>query len=194
MDKRYFEANRKTTETNITLKLNLDGGKIDVKTTIGFLDHMLELFAKHGSFGLEVRAAGDTFIDFHHTVEDIGILMGKAFYETAGDKLGIKRYGFFLLPMDETLVESAVDFSGRTFFAYNVTFPSNKVGDFDTELVGEFWHAFAQNAKINLHIILRYGTNSHHIAEGIFKCVAKSLKQSLTITGTEILSTKGLLE
>lgn len=194
MNKRCFEIERKTSETSIKLKLSLDGGKIDVSTGVGFFDHMLCLFAKHGGFGLELKCEGDTFIDFHHTVEDTGILLGKAFYEAAGNKEGINRYGHFLLPMDEALVETAVDFGGRPYFAYVVKFEKDKAGDFDMELVEEFWRAFTNNAKINLHIIMRSGSNAHHISEGIFKSVSKSLKMALAITGTGVLSTKGCLD
>lgn len=191
---RVFRLSRKTYETEINLSLNIDGGDVSVATGVGYLDHMLELFAKHGGFGLTVFANGDTHIDFHHITEDIGITLGKAFKEAAGDKKGIERYGFMLLPMDETLIESAVDFSGRVYFNWVVDFASEKVGEFDTELIEEFWRAFCNNACINLHIIKRYGTNSHHISEGIFKSVAKSLRNALKITGTNTMTTKGVLE
>lgn len=194
MSKRNFIGERKTSETSVSVKLSLDGGQIKIDTGIGFLDHMLTLFAKHGGFGLELVAKGDTFIDFHHTTEDVGILLGKAFSEAVGDKAGINRYGCFLLPMDETLAETAVDFGGRPYLGYCAPFDKDKVGDFDTELIEEFWRAFVNNAKINLHIIIRAGTNSHHVAEGIFKSVARSMKEALKITGTDIPSTKGSLD
>lgn len=194
MLKRNFVGERKTSETSVSVKLDLDGGPIQIATGIGFLDHMLTLFAKHGGFGLEITAGGDTFIDFHHTTEDVGILLGKAFCEAVGDKVGINRYGCFLLPMDETLAETAVDFSGRPYLAYCAPFDKNKIGDFDTELVEEFWRAFVNNAKINLHIIIRSGTNSHHISEAIFKSAARAMKEALKITGTDIPSTKGSLD
>lgn len=193
MDKRTYTTSRETLETSIKLKLALDGGQIDIRSGSGFLDHMLTLFARHGGFGLELECKGDTFIDFHHSAEDIGIILGQAFYEAAGNKEGVNRYGFFLLPMDEALIETAVDFGGRVFFAYDAPFHTEKVGSFDTELVEEFWRAFVNNAKINLHITKKAGTNSHHIAEGIFKSVARSLKMALQITGKGIMSTKGIL-
>ncbi len=190
---RKTSITRNTNETKISLDLCLDGGESNISTGVGFLDHMLDLFAKHGNFGLTVKADGDTHIDDHHTAEDIGIVLGKAFSEAVGDKVGINRYGFFMLPMDETLAEVAVDFSGRAHLVYNATFPTEKIGSFDTELVEEFFRAFTNNALINLHINVRYGTNSHHIAEAIFKCVARSLKMSLEITSDKLMSTKGVL-
>lgn len=193
-NKRYFKTERKTKETSIELSLCLDGGHIEVKTGVGFLDHMLELFAKHGGFGLNIKACGDTHIDFHHLTEDIGIVLGKAFKTAAGDKCGINRYGFMLLPMDESLIETAVDFGGRAYFNWSVTFPVGKVGDFDTELIEEFWRAFCHNSCCNLHIIMRYGGNAHHISEGIFKSVARALKSALQVTGSDVMSTKGVLE
>lgn len=193
-DKRIFEISRKTSETSIDIRLSLDGGDVSVSTGIGFLDHMLTLFAKHGSFGLEIKATGDTHVDFHHTAEDVGILLGTAFAGAAGDKAGINRYGSCLLPMDEALIETAVDFGGRIYFSWHVSFPTGKVGDFDTELIEEFWRAFCNNAKCNLHVIMRYGSNSHHIAEGVFKSAARSFSQALKITGKEIMSTKGVLD
>lgn len=191
---RVFKFSRKTKETEIDLTLNIDGGDYSISTGVGFLDHMLELFAKHGDFGINLQAKGDIHIDYHHITEDIGIALGKAFKEASGDKKGINRYGFMLLPMDETLIESAVDFSGRVYFNWAVDYSSNKVGEFDIELIEEFWRAFTNNAAINLHIIKRYGSNTHHISEGIFKSVAKSLKSALTITSDSLMSTKGVLE
>lgn len=193
-DKRFSKTSRKTAETSVDMSLCLDGGDVSVSTGIGFLDHMLELFARHGGFGLEIKASGDTSVDFHHTAEDVGIILGRAFAEAAGDKAGINRYGSCLLPMDEALVETAVDFGGRVYFSWCVTFPSEKIGDFDTELAEEFWRAFCNNSRCNLHVIMRSGSNSHHIAEGIFKSAARSLAQALTITGNGIMSTKGVLD
>lgn len=193
-DKRHFKISRKTAETSISLNLDIDGGESEISTGIGFLDHMLELFAKHGSFGLMIDAKGDIGVDFHHTAEDIGIVLGKAFYAAAGDKIGIRRYGSSVIPMDEALIETAIDFGGRAYFSFGAVFKTEKIGDFDTELVKEFFRAFSENAKINLHIIMRSGENSHHIAEGIFKSCARSLKSALEIVGTGIMSTKGVLE
>lgn len=194
MAERKASLERKTSETDIKLNLNIDGsGKYTVKTGVGFLDHMLELFAKHGSFDLDVQADGDVHIDAHHTAEDIAIVLGDAFAKALGDKRGIRRYGFFLLPMDETLIECAVDFSGRTYLNFDAGIPAYKVGDFDTELVEEFFKAFADRAAINLHIIKRYGRNTHHIIEGIFKCVARAVKDAVRVESNEIPSTKGSL-
>jgi imidazoleglycerol-phosphate dehydratase len=191
---RAVTLERKTTETDIRLSLNLDGtGKYKISTGVGFLNHMLELFARHGSFDLEVECKGDTHIDAHHSAEDIAIVLGDAFAKALGDKRGIRRYGFFLLPMDETLIECAVDFSGRTYLNFDAAIPSYRVGDFDTELVEEFFKAFADRAAINLHIIRRYGRNTHHIIEGIFKCVARSVKDAVRIEGDSIPSTKGMI-
>ncbi len=194
---RISEINRKTAETDIKMRLDIDGkGTGIIKTGCGFLDHMLTLFAKHGRFDLEVECIGDTYVDYHHTVEDIGIVLGKAFCEALGEKRGIVRYGNFILPMDETLILSAVDISGRAFLGYNLNIPTQKVGDFDTELVEEFFIAFCNNAGINLHIRQFAGSNSHHIIEGTFKSVARSLKAAVTIDeafSNEIPSTKGVL-
>jgi len=185
---------RKTTETDIRISLNVDGtGEYKVETGVGFLNHMLELFSRHGSFDLTVKADGDTHIDAHHTAEDIGIVLGDAFVKALGDKRGIRRYGFFLLPMDETLIECAVDFSGRTYLNFDAPISSAKVGDFDTELVEEFFKAFADRAGINLHIVKRYGRNTHHIIEGIFKCVARAIKDAVVIESDRIPSTKGTI-
>jgi len=194
VSERVASIERKTTETNISVSLNVDGtGKYKISTGVGFLDHMLELFTRHGSFDLNVKCDGDTHIDAHHTAEDIAIVLGDAFAKALGDKRGIRRYGFFLLPMDETLIECAVDFSGRTYLNFDAAIPSYKVGDFDTELVEEFWKAFADRAAINLHIVKRYGRNTHHIIEGIFKCVARSIKDAVVIESDVIPSTKGSL-
>lgn len=195
MRETYIE--RKTAETDVKLKLNLDGeGKSKVNTGCGFLDHMLTLFAAHGKFDLEVTCVGDVYVDYHHTVEDIGITLGKAFKETLGDKRGINRYGDVVLPMDETLILSAVDFSGRSFLGFDVTFLTEKIGDFDTELVEEFWLGFVRVAECSLHIRKLAGKNSHHVAEGIFKATARALRNAVTIDekfAKEIPSTKGVL-
>ena len=194
---RTSEIARKTAETDILLKLDIDGtGKSEIDTGCGFLDHMLTLFAKHARFDLTVKCVGDTYVDDHHTVEDIGIALGTAFDEAVGDKKGIDRYGSTILPMDESLILSAVDLSGRGCLEYNLDIPTQKVGTFDTELVWEFFIAFARNAKVTLHIKKMDGSNSHHIIEGAFKSVARSLKQAVKIDENykdEIPSTKGVL-
>lgn len=188
---------RKTKETDIQLALNIDGtGKSEIDTGVGFLDHMLTLFAKHGRFDLVVKCVGDTCVDDHHTTEDIGIALGEAFAEALGDKRGIVRYGKFMLPMDEALVMSAVDLSGRDYLGYKLEIPTEKVGTFDTELVEEFWLGFVRKCACNLHIVQLAGTNSHHIIEGCFKCVARALKEAVVIEAAyanEIPSTKGVL-
>ena len=195
---RIAEINRCTAETDISLKLNLDGrGIADCRTGCGFLDHMLTLFARHGRFDLTVTCKGDTYVDYHHTTEDIGICLGKAFSQALGDKKGIVRYGDMMLPMDESLILSAVDISGRGMCCYDLQIPTEKVGDFDTELCQEFWIAFARDAGVTLHIRQLAGTNSHHIIEGAFKSVARSLKTAVRIDpdfANEIPSTKGLIE
>ena len=194
---RHAEIIRTTGETDINLKLLLDGsGRSVINSGVGFLDHMLTLFAKHGRFDLEVKCAGDTQVDFHHTVEDIGIALGQAFAKALGDKRGIKRYADTVLPMDEALILPAVDVSGRGLCCYDAATPSQKVGDFDTELSSEFWFAFAREAGVTLHIRKLAGANSHHIIEGVFKSAARSLRAAVTIDkefADEIPSTKGLL-
>ena len=194
---RTSELSRVTAETEITLKLNLDGtGVSNINTGVGFLDHMLTLFAAHGKFDLTVLCKGDTYVDDHHTVEDVGISLGKAFMDALGEKRGIIRYGQTILPMDEALILSAVDISGRGGCYYDMELPTERVGDFDTELDQEFWIAFAQNAGITLHLRKLAGRNTHHILEGGFKSVARSLKTAVSIDpefSTEILSTKGML-
>ena len=188
---------RKTAETDITLKLNLDGkGVADIATGCGFLDHMLTLFASHGGFDLSVKCNGDTYVDDHHTVEDIGICLGMAFAEALGDKKGITRYGDITLPMDEALILSACDISGRACLCFDAEFPTEKIGTFDTELVEEFLLAFVRNCPMSLHVKKLAGSNSHHIAEGIFKSIARTLKAAVYIDpmlGDEIPSTKGVL-
>jgi imidazoleglycerol-phosphate dehydratase len=174
---RTAKIHRKTAETDVTLDLELDGsGEARVATGVGFLDHMLALLAKHAAFDLGVTATGDLQVDQHHTVEDVGISLGQAFREAVGDKAGIRRYGHFTLPMEETLCTVALDLGGRAYFVFEADFPTHKIGDFDAELVADFWHAFAANALCNLHIIMHYGRNSHHIAEAIFKATARALR------------------
>ena len=189
--------NRKTAETDISLILNLDGsGKSDIQSGCGFLDHMLTLFAKHGRFDLTLTCKGDTFVDDHHTVEDIGIVLGKAFAAALGDKKGVIRYGNMTLPMDEALILSAVDLSGRGMLCMDLPIPTAKVGNFDTELVEEFFLAFVREAGLTLHIRELAGKNSHHIIEGTFKSVARSLRAACAIDpefADEIPSTKGVL-
>ena len=188
---------RKTGETDISLMLNLDGcGKSEIATGCGFLDHMLVLFAKHGRFDLTLSCQGDTWVDDHHTAEDVGIALGQAFSQALGDKRGICRYGDVALPMDEALILSAVDLSGRCYLGYGLQIPTQKVGSFDTELVEEFWLGFVRNAQATLHIRQLAGTNSHHIIEGAFKSVARSLRAAVAIDPAcagEIPSTKGVL-
>ena len=194
---RIARLERNTAETKIFLKLNLDGtGSSDIKTGCGFLDHMLTLFAKHGRFDLEISCDGDTYVDDHHTVEDVGIVLGQAFSRALGDKRGIIRYGSQCLPMDEALILTAVDLSGRDYLGYALQIPTEKVGTFDTELVEEFWLGFVRNARCNLHIRQLAGTNSHHIIEGTFKSAARSLRSAVSVDpdfADEIPSTKGVL-
>lgn len=194
---RTAQIDRKTAETNISLKLTLDGSGIaQINTGCGFLDHMLTLFAKHSRFDLTLTCEGDTYVDDHHTVEDIGICLGMALAQALGDKRGICRYGDTLLPMDEALILSAVDLSGRGCLVYDTAIPSQKVGTFDTELGEEFWLAFVRNAACTLHIKQLAGSNSHHILEGAFKSVARSLRQAVSMdpaAAGEIPSTKGVL-
>jgi len=192
---RTAKISRKTAETDIMLTLDLDGkGKSTVKTGVGFLDHMLTLFAAHGKFDLTVNCQGDTWVDDHHSVEDIGICLGQAFQAALGDKRGITRYGSFLLPMDEALIQTAVDISGRSYLGFGLEIPTEKIGSFDTELVEEFWLAFVRCCPMSLHIRQLAGKNAHHIVEGCFKSVARSLRIAVKTDGTdEIPSTKGVL-
>lgn len=194
---RNFEINRETRETDISLYLELDGtGKSEISTGCGFMDHMLTLFASHGCFDLNVSCDGDVEVDYHHSVEDIGICLGKAFAAALGDCRGITRYGSMLLPMDEALIMTAVDISGRDCLVYGLDIPTEKVGDFDTELVEEFMIAFVRNAGITLHVKQIAGTNSHHIIEGAFKSLARALRIAVAIDekrAGEIPSTKGNL-
>jgi imidazoleglycerol-phosphate dehydratase len=194
---RVTEITRKTAETKISLKLNIDGtGKSNINTGIGFLDHMLVLFSSHAKVDLDLHCDGDVHVDFHHSTEDIGICLGLAFQKLVEDKRGLHRYGSMILPMDEALILSAIDISGRSTLVYEVAIPSLKVGEFDTELVKEFWLALVRNFTISLHIRMLSGENSHHIIEGIFKSVARSLKEALSLDQNyldEIPSTKGIL-
>ena len=194
---RTANINRSTAETKISVTLNLDGtGSSEIDTGCGFLDHMLPLFSRHGRFDLKVTCIGDTQVDYHHTVEDIGITLGTAFSQALGEKRGICRYGDTLLPMDEALILSAVDLSGRSCLGFDLPIPTLKVGDFDTELVEEFWLGFVRKAECSLHIKEFAGSNSHHIIEGAFKSVARSLKKAVLIDpvyADEIPSTKGVL-
>ena len=187
---------RTTAETKIRLWLDLDGsGESTIATGVGFFDHMLTLLARHGSLDLKVEAEGDLHVDQHHTVEDVGICLGQALREALGDKAGIRRYGHFTLPMEETLVTSAIDLSGRYFLVFQAAHPSPKIGDFDSELVEDFWQALAANALCNLHVVLHHGRNSHHIAEGIFKATARALRMAVECDPRQsgIPSTKGTL-
>ena len=194
---RTAKIDRKTNETDIKISLNIDGtGKSNVQSGIGFLDHMLTLFASHGKFDLEIKCDGDTYVDDHHTAEDIGIVLGQAFAQALCDKRGIVRYGSTILPMDEALILTAADFSGRSYLAYALEIPTEKVGTFDTELVKEFFLAFTRKADLTLHIKQLAGENSHHIIEGAFKSVARSIRTAVKIDSDfadEIPSSKGVL-
>jgi len=188
---------RKTNETDIKLTLNLDGkGTADIETGCGFLNHMLELFASHGRFDLSVSCVGDKKVDYHHTTEDVGIVLGTAFKQALGDKRGIARYGYMILPMDEALILTAVDFSGRSVLNFNLDIPAQTLGDFDTELVEEFWSAFVRTAECSLHIRELTGCNSHHIIEGAFKSAARSIRAAVAFDAAyagQVPSTKGSL-
>ena len=194
---RSAEIKRKTAETDISLTLELDGsGKGSIRSGCGFLDHMLTLFAAHGGFDLALSCTGDTYVDYHHTVEDIGIALGKAFCMALGEKRGICRYGSILLPMDEALLLAAVDLSGRDCLGYDLAIPTEKVGDFDTELTREFWLGFVRNAGCSLHLRSLAGDNSHHIIEGAFKAAARAIKAAVRLdpdAADVIPSTKGVL-
>ncbi len=193
---RNITLDRKTAETDIRLTLNIDGkGESTVDTGCGFLDHMLTLFAKHGGFDIDITCKGDVNVDYHHTVEDTGIVLGAAFAKALGDKRGIRRYGNFILPMDEALILTAVDFSGRAYLGFSLDIPTEKVGDFDTELVEEFWYGFVRSAQCTLHIKQLAGGNSHHIIEGAFKSAARSIRMAAEVEpgNNNIPSTKGVL-
>ncbi len=177
---RQARIDRQTAETQITVELNLDGsGAAQIKTGVGFFDHMLTLLAKHAAFDLAIEAKGDLQVDQHHTVEDTGIALGQALKQALGNKAGIRRYGHFTLPMEETLVTTALDLSGRYYFVFNASFSSSKIGDFDSELVEDFWQAVAANALCNLHVNLHHGRNNHHIAEAVFKATARAFRQAV---------------
>lgn len=196
MSKRRATIERKTGETDIQVDLVIDGeGKADLETGVPFLTHMLNAFAKHGHFDLTVKAQGDTWIDDHHTTEDIGICLGRAFQQALGDKIGIRRYGNAFIPMDDALAQAVVDLSNRPHVEFRAAFPTEKVGTFDVELVREFMVKFAQEARMNLHIILHYGDNTHHMIEAIFKAVARALDEATSFDARVIgvPSTKGLL-
>jgi imidazoleglycerol-phosphate dehydratase len=193
---RVAQIQRKTLETEIVAAINLDGtGQARIETGIGFFDHMLTLFAKHSCVDLDLRCHGDLHVDQHHTVEDTGTVLGTCFREALGDKQQIRRYGSWTLPMDEALVTAAVDFGGRAYLVFNAPFSRERIGDFEVELVREFWQALASSAGANLHILLHYGTNNHHIAEGIFKATARAVRMAIEIDSrTEgVPSTKGVL-
>lgn len=193
---RTSHIQRTTAETTIDLSLAIDGsGQSQINTGVGFLDHMLTLFAKHGLFDLQISCHGDTQVDAHHSTEDIGICLGNAFFEALGDKRGIHRYGHIVLPMEETLVTVAVDLSGRNYVVFGAPMTAEKIGDFDSQLVEDFWYAFASSAKCNYHVILHYGRNCHHIAEAIFKASARAIRSACQIDSrqTDIPSTKGIL-
>ncbi|MDY6104994.1 MAG: imidazoleglycerol-phosphate dehydratase HisB [Acetatifactor sp.] len=196
MENRIASVNRKTKETDIRMELSLDGtGKYDVSTGIGFFDHMLEGFAKHGFFDMTVKVTGDLQVDGHHTVEDTGIVLGQAIARAVGDKKGIKRYGYFILPMDDALALCAVDLCGRPYLNFECEFTTERIGNLDTELIREFFYAIAYNAGMNLHIKLLSGTNNHHIAEAVFKAFAKALDMAVSMDSRieDVLSTKGSL-
>jgi imidazoleglycerol-phosphate dehydratase len=194
---RRAKVSRSTSETKIEVEIGLDGtGRADIHTGVGFFDHMLELFARHALFDLSVKAKGDTHIDDHHTVEDVGIALGEAFLQALGDKKGLTRYGDIHLPMDETMARVAVDISGRPFLVFGAEFKAPKIGSFDTELVREWFQAFAMNARVTLHAQAIYGENSHHIAEALFKGLARALRRAVAIELREagrVPSTKGAL-
>jgi imidazoleglycerol-phosphate dehydratase len=193
---RTATIDRKTNETQIRLELNLDGsGKSNIKTGVGFLDHMLDLFTRHAVIDLSVQAHGDLQVDQHHTVEDTGICLGQAIRQALGDKAGIRRYGHFTLPMEETLVTTALDLSGRYYLVFNAPVASAKIGDFDSELIEDFWQATAANALCNLHVLLHYGRNSHHVSEAIFKSAARALRMAVELDPRSpgVPSTKGTL-
>ncbi|NIP23617.1 MAG: imidazoleglycerol-phosphate dehydratase HisB [Phycisphaerae bacterium] len=194
MADRTAKIHRKTKETDVELDLNLDGlGKYEIDTGIGFLDHMLSHLSKHGKIDLNVRAKGDLDVDAHHTVEDVAICLGESLLKALGDKKGISRYGHSSVPMEETLADVSVDLSGRPNCIYNVEYRTDKIGDFDVECLEEMLRSFSNNGKFNLHINVPYGTNSHHIAEAIFKGLGQALAAAVKITGTDVPSTKGKL-
>jgi len=197
MSARTAKIQRQTAETSIELEINLDGeGKSEISTGVGFFDHMLELFSRHSMIDLKVKAKGDLHVDFHHTVEDTGICLGQAIRQAVGDKRGIRRYGHFTLPMEETLVTTAVDLSGRYYMVFQVDVPAAKIGEFDSELIEDFWQATAANALCNLHVVLHHGRNSHHISEAVFKASARAIRMAVENDPrqTGVPSTKGTLD
>jgi imidazoleglycerol-phosphate dehydratase len=194
MAQRTAQQKRKTNETDIDIQMNLDGeGKYELDTGVGFLDHMLAHFSKHSRIDLVVKAAGDLEVDAHHTVEDVGICLGQCLNEALGDKKGINRYGNSAVPMEDAMANVAVDLSGRAFCAYNANYMTEKIGDFDIECIEEFLRSFSNAGKFNLHINVPYGTNSHHIAEAVFKGLGQSMATAIAIVGTDVPSTKGTL-
>ncbi len=193
MKNRNASVKRQTRETDISVTLNLDGGESKIETGIGFFDHMLQAFATHGGFGLEISVKGDLYVDGHHTVEDTGIVLGTAFRQALGDKRGIKRFASSYIPMDEALAFCAVDVSGRAYLHCKADMPQERIGDYDSCLTKEFLRAFSDNAGITLHIRAEYGENAHHITEAIFKALARALKEAVECKGDELPSTKGVL-
>lgn len=194
MKKRTASITRKTKETDIAVQLNLDGqGRYEISTGIGFFDHMLTHLSKHSMIDLTVRAAGDLQVDAHHTVEDVGIVLGEALGQALGEKRGIARFGHSVVPMEDAKAEVSLDLSGRSYLVYRVQYASEKIGDFDVQCVEEFWRAFSTSGRLNLHIEVPYGSNSHHIAEAVFKAVGQALGQAVRICGNQIPSTKGTL-
>ena len=190
---RLATIHRKTNETDIRLELNLDGGPYSNETGVGFFDHMLDHVARHGRFGVKLKAEGDYHIDDHHTVEDVGIVFGQALEKALGDKKGIERYGFASVPMDETLARVGVDLCGRSSLVFSVNFPSRKIGTFETQLVKEFLHALTNNGRFACHVEVPHGVNDHHVAEAIFKALGRALRDAVRITGKDVPSTKGSL-
>ena len=190
---RIGEVRRKTRETDVSVTLNLDGGPRDIATGVGFFDHMLTALAVHGGLGLTVRAQGDLAVDCHHTVEDVGIALGQALGQALGGKEGLRRYGSAYIPMDEALGFCALDLSGRAFLVFSAAFPEERVGSFDSCMTGEFFRALAMNAGVTLHLECRYGKNSHHMIEALFKAFAHALREGAAVEGTEVLSSKGVL-
>jgi len=191
---RKTTISRKTNETDITVVLDLDGkGEVKCDSGNGFFDHMINAMGRHGGFDIEIQCKGDTFVDFHHSAEDIGIVLGQAFAKCTEDKKGIRRFGTAFTPMDEALAAAYIDISGRPYLVFDAEFPTERVGEFETQLVEEFFRAFAMNSLITLHIDLRYGKNSHHMIEAIFKSVGRALAQGTEVNGDVLLSTKGVL-
>lgn len=194
MGNRIAKKTRKTNETKIDVEMNLDGeGKYQIDTGVGFLDHMLAHLSKHGKIDITLKATGDLEVDAHHTVEDVGICLGECLVDALGNKKGIKRYGNSVLPMEDAKAEVAVDLSGRAFLVYNADYRTEKIGDFDVECIEEFLRAFSSSGKFNLHVTVPYGTNSHHIAEAVFKALAQAMAEAIKIVGTDVPSTKGML-